>query len=166
MGTRKVIECGKCALWRTPDGRVLAGTPLGGRRAAVGECRRRAQPGADGLRPLQPETPAAAGCSEGLPLPPPERFPANCAGCSYWRRVDAKEGHCVVWAPRWSKFGGPTADTAGHFAFPVTPADFMCGDGVSIDYVDPDDLDDQQQELVPAMLEGRPGRTRRGRGGG
>lgn len=135
MAFRRVAPCHGCSHWRDEAGRVLAGTSV-----AAGECRRRVQPGTDGLRPRQPVTQSRAGCSESVPVPAPERLPENCGDCRYWaplvgaKGTAADEGVCRVWAPRWS------GTEQGH-AFPVTTRGFYCGDGVGLRYTDPGDED-------------------------
>ncbi len=142
LAVRNVIACSTCVLWITERGVPLAGTPHAEMRSTKAECRRRPQPGADGLRPQPPEVPGNAGCSEGVPLPAPKHYPKNCADCRYWRpRRGADEGLCIAWAPRWSAGAdGATEEAIGKYAYRVTPREFFCGDGVSVSYVDPEAL--------------------------
>lgn len=163
MGVRKLGACHRCVYWRGPGNQVLAEMPAKvGKEAsqATGMCHRRVQTGEDGQRPRQPETPYLSGCSESVSLPAPERLPDNCEGCRFWREIPkiggAREGLCLVWAPRWSRTAGGRADgkaafpdaslsAPGHYAWPITTPDFFCGDGVSRDYADPEELDEGEE---------------------
>lgn len=148
MSVRKYSSCGKCALWRAPDGQALAGRPLAEVRSTEGECRRRVQTAPDGPHPRQPVTPPNAGCSEAMQLPAPERLPSVCIECRFWRPLanGREEGLCCVWAPRWSHKQAHPEDEAGKYAYPVTEAGFFCGDGVSLHHVDPDELTEDAEE--------------------
>lgn len=136
MRIRKAGPCRSCSHWRNVDSLMLAGTA-----APVGECRRRVQPGEDGLHPQQPVTQAGIECSEHSRLPASERHAQCCGDCQYWQPPKTTEisaadkGHCRVWAPRWSVI------ETGH-AFPITRRDFYCGDGASLSYVDPEEEED------------------------
>lgn len=127
----------------------------------TGECWRRIQVGDDN-RPLQPVTPAAAGCAEHVERPPPSRLPASCAECRYWspnatghttamtHGNTVKWGRCLAFAPRrygspedrkatttaapdvMDPFDGTRPGTA--YAFSETSSLHKCGDGVSVHY--------------------------------
>lgn len=145
MATRKLVACGKCVYWRNPDSSIIVGGERPITSATLGDCRRRLQTGRKTEEPYQPVTPSSAACSEGVVLPVPPRLPKNCAECRFWVKQGPKEGWCQVWAPSWQ---GRNAEDAklnrrvAQFQFPTTPPDFMCGDGVSVHFVDPDDLPD------------------------
>ena len=133
MPIRVLGPCRDCCHWRDHASIMLTGS-----HERHGECRRRVQPGEDGLRPRQPMTQPGDGCSEHMPFPAPEHLADNCGDCRYWKAPPVEpigpedEGLCCVWAPRWSGSGR-------HHAFPVTRRDFQCGDGVSHSYIDPED---------------------------
>lgn len=164
MGVRKLGACHACVLWRGESGEILAERPpLSGRAAedATGACHRRVQTGEDGQFPRQPVTPYFGGCSEAIPLPAPPRLPADCADCRFWRELPRerglREGLCLVWAPRWSYLPGgraggravvPETSAAGpaRYSWPVTAADFVCGDGVSTSHKDPEELEEGEDE--------------------
>jgi hypothetical protein len=140
MTVRTYGKCEGCGFWRDAESDVLAGTPKGAEPEALGECRRRVQTNDTGLKPRQPLIPAFFGCAEHLVLPLPDRLPQACSDCRFWRRrKEGNEGHCCAWAPRHLDKHPREAPEAARFTFPVTPPNFFCGDGVSINYVDPDE---------------------------
>ncbi len=141
MAVRKLGACGTCSLWREATGAMAAYAKNG--PPPSGECRRRLHISRVTRKPAQPRTPPDGTCAEHLPLPAPERLPSMCAECRYWRRLEQTEGgECRVWAPQHGKVtpvaGAP--DAIVSFVFPVTEASFVCGDGVSVKYTDPDEL--------------------------
>lgn len=147
MTSRTLGSCAACGFWRTAENQVLAGTPAAKDPSLVAQCHRRVQTGSDGVNPSQPITPAMVGCSEHLDLPLPDRLPSDCETCRFWRRrAGQADGFCCVWAPRRASKDAEGKPTHARYAFPITPAGFFCGDGVSIHYVDPDD---EAAELVP-----------------
>ena len=143
MATRKLTLCGSCVYWRNPDSSIIVGGEKPITSTTLGDCRRRLQTGRKTLEPYQPVTPSKIGCSEGVALPVPPRLPKNCGECRYWVRQEPTKGRCQAWAPSWQ---GRSGDDDRHnrrveqFQFPTTPPEFFCGDGVSVNFVDPDDI--------------------------
>lgn len=150
MTVRTLGSCAACGFWRNDQSQVLAGTSAAKPLDAPGQCRRRVQTGQDGVHPLQPLTLGVVGCSEHLTLPLPERLPPSCETCRFWRRRDGQaDGFCCVWAPRRASGDPEGKPTNARYAFPITPAAFFCGDGVSVHYVDPDE---EAEEPVSATV--------------
>lgn len=143
MPVRKPVACGKCVFWRNSDGTIVIGTDKPVPAHKLAECRRRLQPGRKTTTPVQPVTPPTDECSEGIPLPLPASLAKNCADCIYWRRTGPDLGNCIVWSPQWADRTENEKRANQRVAqrrFPECPPTFWCGDGVSVDFKDPDEL--------------------------